>query len=85
MPKITMSEKDALAVIHGLLQYNARITMACARERTGWSGDMLEGLVQRNQNKVGLILARGYKFICTVEEKKRSSKMATKRHSPPKQ
>lgn len=68
MPKIRMCENDAVGELQRLLKWNPRITLACAKEKTGWTGEMVEGLVGRHTDKFGILRIRGYTFIATKEE-----------------
>jgi hypothetical protein len=64
-----LPEAAAIEALLRLLKWNPRITLACAREKTGWSGDALKVLVVKRGDILGIMTIRGYTWVCTSEER----------------
>lgn len=64
-----LPEAEAIAVLLRLLQWNPRITLACAREKTKMSGDEIRALVMKRSDILGIMTIRGYTWVSTAVER----------------
>ena len=76
-----LPEAEAISVLLRLLQWNPRITLACAREKTKMSGDEIKALVVKRSDILGIMTIRGYTWVSTAAE--RAATNPNRIHQPP--
>lgn len=76
-----LPEAEAIAVLLRLLQWNPRITLACAREKTKMSGDEIKALVLKRGDILGIMTIRGYTWVSTAAERAETNPNRVQRSS----